>query len=194
MGAHALFDMFYARCVAHRVNLIMPAEITWEWEQACEHVLILCEDAQIDPRLYVESVVQTVGWFCRKQGLPLLPRQVIGAGAADRYNKWLERARRRVASASASKIESLSRDRIMEGETAYVEIFAVTMGLPAKDRHRCATLAARQVFPRWRTCPLRRVCALTTHFHQLDSRLPDIIVLDHHWKTADVFTVVERML
>jgi len=189
-----VYRMLSARCTAHKYMRLLPHDITWAWKDACSRILALCADLQIDPRLYIESVVQTVAWFCHKSKLPLQPNQTYGANAARRYNEWLERSRKHVASATSSRILSLARDRIMEGEAAYVEIYAVTQGMPNDMRNKFAKEAARKVFPRWRTCRLRRLCALVGHFHQLDPRIPDILVTDDHWTTAGLFTVVERMI
>lgn len=194
MRSRDVFNLLNARCTACGYVRITPDKFSWEWKDACSRIMALCEDLRIDPRLYVESIVQTVGWWCSKSQLTLLPRHVYGANAGRRYNEWLDRARQKVASATMTRIESRTRDRNMEAETLYVDIYGAMQSMPHATRHRFASRSARESFRHWSPCRLRRTCALANHFHQLDATLPDILVLTDSWTTAGIFTVVERML
>lgn len=165
-----------------------------KWSNAMEQLLALCEGERIDPRMYIESIAETMGWWACNQKTPmtLQPSHCIGKGAASRYNRWLTREHNRQGRADIG--QGMKHDTRLEAERVFIEAYALTAGLPHSERKRIATDAARSVRPLYIRCAKRRVEVLCEYLHRLHADLPDTLVLRRGWRVRDVFDVAERLL
>lgn len=163
-----------------------------KWRAAVEEMLALCETDGIDPRQFIESVVDTMGWFCATQGKPFVPGHVNGANARERFNKWL--ARQHAESHRGDTALERRRDLRLEAERVYVEAYALTRGMPHSQRRALASSAAREIDPSYTRCPHRRVIALSEFLHRQHRDLPDVLALSDGWKMRDVFAAVDTLL
>lgn len=159
--------------------------LTLEWRNAFDEALAYCESGGIDPRHYFTSVADSMGYFCEKQKIPLIPAHVAGKGAIERYNRWL--SRQQAQSNSADALFMPKRDVQMHAELAYVEVFGAMIGAGDTRRaHKIAMEAANEVQAEYTRCPLRRVIALSDYLHRLHHALPDVLVLRKGWTTRAV--------
>lgn len=159
-----------------------------DWADAADEALAYCEAGGIDPRHFFTSIAESMGYFCEKKRLPLQPAHIKGAGAVDRYNRWLER--NQAQSTSADATFAVKQDRRLHAEHAYVEVFAAVLASGNPDgAHKIARSAALEVDARYTRCSQRRVIALSDYLHRLHHALPDMIVLNKGWTTREVLTV-----
>lgn len=152
-----------------------------------------CETGGIDPRHYLTSIIESLGYWCDKNNVPLQPSHIKGAGAVDRYNRWLER--NQAQSASADATFSPKTDTRLHAELAYVELYAAVLATGDSCRARkIAKQAANEVHEGYARCAFRRVIALSDYLHRLHPMLPDVLVLGRGWTTKEVLSVSFKLV
>ena len=160
-----------------------------------DRTLALCEGSGVPPRMYLECVADTMGWFCNDRGMEMRANQVFGKNAVDRYHRWLHRKAER-EELTPTDAFSRKRDNQLQAESAYIETFATLVlgGVKCKTAKQEAKRAACSVQKDYVRDPKRRMIAICTYLHQLHPVLPDSIVLLPRWSLYELFKTVRILV
>ena len=112
-----------------RINI----HFTPRWLSSMEQLLAMCEGEGIDPRIYIESIAETMGWWAVNNKMTLQPSHCIGRGAVDRYHRWL--SRQHASQHRADIGQGQKADKKLEAERTLVEAYAILQGVPPRKAH-----------------------------------------------------------
>lgn len=188
------YDLLRQRCIAlgfpRAVRSHVVVDRSKEWSDALELMLAMCESDDVDPTVFIESIAATMGWWSMKNRVTIRPQHCRGTGAVERYHRWLKREQKH----QGRVVLTQRRDRRLEAESAFVEVYGMLKGLPAADRRGAARAAAIRVFSEYEPDRRRRVIALCGYLHRRHHDLPDVIVLRPRWRMRDVFKTADVLL
>lgn len=151
-----------------------------------DRTLAMCEQEGIQPELFLQSIAETMGWFCHSKGLRISPGMLCGAKAVERYNRWLERTRR---GSQRGDIDS-TKPVDIKADLAFVEVYGAVFHQGHNRALQLAKQAARSVRKKYKPSRCKRTLALCDYLHRIRPDLPDRLVLPKKWKLRDVMSVV----
>jgi len=162
-----------------------------EWRDAMALVVAACREARWDPRTYVRSQIETVGWSCAENGYAMRGGMFTSANARVRFLGWVARNKKRYGDEkrdrSLSDDESLVAGEIVFGET-YLQ--------GGRVDEACDT--AESAYPSWSRRKTRsradvRIRALDAVLSGLDPALPSrMLVPRGRWRWVDVRRFLRR--
>jgi hypothetical protein len=150
-------------------------------------MLGLCDQENIDPRVYLQSVADTLFRFCHERNLRLQPGMLIGPKAAQRYNTWLREKRQRGSRADVGVKQERSHALVYVQK--YADVYVRT-----KDEEVAQRVASRVSKGFSPDNTSEYLFAVTQFLHDLHPSLPDVIVLREGWTLGDVLDVVCAVL
>lgn len=162
-------------------------QLSPKFQSVVSSIIDICASRGIDPRLYVQAQIDTMGRWAVKNRRVLYANMLVGRNASKRFEEWAERNRKRNADHHHLDITSSSDKELLAAEMLFVDAY-----MNGQEKSKDVEALVRKRFPSWslalgRKYPKLRVEALRSYLAARDPSLPNRICLQKdQWKWGEM--------